>query len=317
MITTIIPTYRRPKSLQRAVQSVLNQSISDIQILVLDDCSQDGTAQLVAEWSKRDARITLCSHKNNLGSIANFQFGLDQVKTPYCSILADDDLLLPNFYNTALSALIPEARFFWGSVIEVDEQGHVISANASKWKREGILNPSESLPQVIKHYVNWTGVLFRTEIAQSIRLDPEVEALDFDFMARLAARYPFVFSKTPCALFVQHSASYSITCGLKLFWPGWKKTTQTLIAQAPHTEALMKSCLKRNLRNLAIRSFARGQHKEAEEVLNIYAKEFSSFFSYILLSCRIPLAMLFRLVRFWRKKRHETGFVVPTDFDLC
>jgi len=82
-ITTIIPTYRRPKLLKRAIESALNQSYPHIQVLVLDNDSNDGTKEQVQAMMKKDARIIYHCHKTNIGANANFKFGLEQVKTPY------------------------------------------------------------------------------------------------------------------------------------------------------------------------------------------------------------------------------------------
>ena len=57
MITTIIPTYRRPKLLRRAILSVLNQTYTNIQVCVFDNASGDETALVVAELARMDNRV--------------------------------------------------------------------------------------------------------------------------------------------------------------------------------------------------------------------------------------------------------------------
>ena len=57
-ITTVIPTFRRPYLLRRAIQSVLNQIYPDFQVWVFDDDSGDETAAVVSEMAQVDARCT-------------------------------------------------------------------------------------------------------------------------------------------------------------------------------------------------------------------------------------------------------------------
>src|SRR5437016_10001362 len=98
LIATIIPTYRRPKLLQRAIRSVLNQTYPHVQIRVYDNSSGDETASVVAELAKKDPRVKYHCHSQNIGSFKNFEYGLKQVDTEWFSILSDDDLILPEFY---------------------------------------------------------------------------------------------------------------------------------------------------------------------------------------------------------------------------
>ncbi len=56
-ITTVIPTYRRPKLLKRAILSVLRQSYKDLQVHVYDNASDDTTEQVVADLASADSRV--------------------------------------------------------------------------------------------------------------------------------------------------------------------------------------------------------------------------------------------------------------------
>src|SRR5258708_39787124 len=113
LITTIIPTFRRPQLLRRAIQSSLAQSFTDLQVLVLDNASGDETAAVVTKLIKTDGRVKYHCHPENIGGGNNFQYGLQHVTTPFFSILSDDDILLPDFYVTAKQAFTahPQASF--------------------------------------------------------------------------------------------------------------------------------------------------------------------------------------------------------------
>src|ERR1043165_735004 len=170
-ITTIIPTYRRPERLRKAIKSVLNQTFSQLQVCIYDDASGDSTKDVVLEFAS-DMRVKYRCHPKNLGSAANFQFALSRVDTPFFSFLADDDYLLPEFYETALLGFekYPSAAFSMGAVVDLDDRERFIDVVLSRWADKEYFSPPEGLLEMIGKYSNWTGILFRKEVIEKIGL---------------------------------------------------------------------------------------------------------------------------------------------------
>jgi len=83
VITTIIPTYRRPNLLRRAIISVLNQTYPNFQLCIYDNASGDETPEVVAEFAKHDSRIKYYCHPENIGALNNFNYGMERVNTPF------------------------------------------------------------------------------------------------------------------------------------------------------------------------------------------------------------------------------------------
>jgi glycosyltransferase involved in cell wall biosynthesis len=94
-ITVIVPTFRRPALLERAVRSVLAQTHPDLVVAIYDNASGDGTREVCERLAKEDPRVRYHEHRENIGAGANFQYGLERVATPYFAFLSDDDALLP------------------------------------------------------------------------------------------------------------------------------------------------------------------------------------------------------------------------------
>jgi glycosyltransferase involved in cell wall biosynthesis len=229
LITTIIPTFRRPDLLRRAITSVLNQTFPYFKLCVYDNASGDDTAEIVNSFAKHDPRVNYYCHSENIGAIANFNFGMTQVQTRFFSFLCDDDILLPEFYQTTLEGFnkFPNSAFSAGSVISMTAEGQILSHQLSLWPRYGYYEPPEGLVEMLggKH-PTCTGVLFRKEIISEVgMLDEEVGPYaDMDFELRIAAKFPFVLAEQPCAIFVyqRHSMSNSIN-DLSYCWPGMAK----------------------------------------------------------------------------------------------
>src|SRR5579864_2555665 len=147
LITTIIPTYRRPAMVRRAIQSVLRQTYPHFALHVYDNASGDETAEVVAELAAQDSRVNYFCHKENIGPVLNFQFGLERISTPYFSVLSDDDVLLPHFYEVVLRGFdqYPEIGFSAGSAIHMTDQGRVYHVPLDSWEREGLYKSSEGV----------------------------------------------------------------------------------------------------------------------------------------------------------------------------
>jgi|SRR6185312_6715189 len=227
LISTIIPTYRRPVLLRRAIASAVEQRGVDVRVCVFDNCSGDETAEVVHGMAQEHVRIRYHCHAHNIGAGANFDFAMRSVDTPFFSLLSDDDYLLPGFYQRALAALAenPQAMFWVGETLCVDERGTIWDARVNRWSREGMFNPPEGLMAMMHGRApTWTGVVFRRELVDRIGF-PDQETLgpsDLDFMLR-AASQPFVLSKSPSAVYMLNPESFSATQPLSAFWPGWQK----------------------------------------------------------------------------------------------
>jgi glycosyltransferase involved in cell wall biosynthesis len=106
-----------------------------MQICVHDDASGDSTREVVEAISRKDRRVRYYCNPTNIGAAANYQLALSRVNTPYFSVFADDDLLLPNFYSTALSTLerYPQAGFFCGRTVIFNEVVDVVYTYPRTW----------------------------------------------------------------------------------------------------------------------------------------------------------------------------------------
>ncbi|MFQ5766974.1 MAG: glycosyltransferase family 2 protein, partial [Acidobacteriota bacterium] len=202
-ITTVIPTFRRPRLLRRAILSAQAQTCRDLVISVADNASGDDTASVVAALASRDQRIRYHSYAENRGATANFQYGMEQVDTEFFSFLSDDDLIFPGFYEAALKALEehPDAGFFCSRVVLYDaDSGRHSLMPRSGWS-PGLKMAGTCALRMLKSPFTWTGVVFRTDAAR--RCDPlePLPAADLLFLTGAAARWSFVVDLTPWALF--------------------------------------------------------------------------------------------------------------------
>lgn len=94
-VSIIIPTYNRAHLVGRAIQSVLNQTYQDFEIIVVDDGSVDNTEEIVGEFQRRDKRVKYLKHKVNKGGSAARNTGIKASRGEYIAFLDSDDEWLP------------------------------------------------------------------------------------------------------------------------------------------------------------------------------------------------------------------------------
>ena len=92
-VSVLVATYNRARVLCRAVQSVLSQTFDDFELVIIDDCSTDGTPIATAAFD--DPRISVLRHPENRGQGAAFNTGLLHARGEYIAFLDDDDEWMP------------------------------------------------------------------------------------------------------------------------------------------------------------------------------------------------------------------------------
>ena len=80
-IDILLATYNGEKYIKEQIESILNQTYKNIRIIISDDCSKDGTTEILSEFEKIDSRIVVYYQKENLGYIRNFEFLVSKVQS--------------------------------------------------------------------------------------------------------------------------------------------------------------------------------------------------------------------------------------------
>jgi GT2 family glycosyltransferase len=104
-VTVGVPTYNRAGSLARALESVLAQTHADLELVVSDNASTDGTPATCAAFAERDDRVRVLRQPRNLGLTENFNRLLREAAGEIVMVLADDDWLEPTYVEHCLAAL--------------------------------------------------------------------------------------------------------------------------------------------------------------------------------------------------------------------
>ena len=92
-VSVCIPAYNNAHFLAEAIESVLNQTFEQFELLIIDDCSTDATREIADAYAANDDRIVFHANSVNLGMVANWNACLQQSRGEYIKYLFGDDLL--------------------------------------------------------------------------------------------------------------------------------------------------------------------------------------------------------------------------------
>lgn len=134
LVSVIIPTHNQEEHIERCLASVLNQSLQDLEVIVIDDASTDMTNNICQKWKKKDDRVQIYVNKKNMGQGFARNRALRLAEGKYISFVDSDDYLAPNFLLHAVYLLeqnhnVDIVHF---SFLLVDEAGNTIKEERDK-----------------------------------------------------------------------------------------------------------------------------------------------------------------------------------------
>ena len=182
MISVIIPTYNRSKTLARSVDSVLNQdSIDEMEVIIVDDGSTDDTEALICNKYRHETRVRYYKQKNQ-GACSARNYGIDQARGEDIAFQDSDDVWRKNKLSEELNALKEN---------NADVVFCALNANGDKY-------PKDQQSGFVKQQyffrtpnsISTQTILGKKSVFRDIRFDPQMPRLqDRDIAIRLAGKY--------------------------------------------------------------------------------------------------------------------------------
>ncbi|MFO1488664.1 MAG: glycosyltransferase family 2 protein [Verrucomicrobiota bacterium] len=92
-VSVCIPTYNYARYLPEAIESILNQNFTNFELLIIDDCSKDNTAEVVQRYAAQDSRVLFSVNSPNVGMVNNWNLCLQRARGEYIKYVFGDDVL--------------------------------------------------------------------------------------------------------------------------------------------------------------------------------------------------------------------------------
>jgi hypothetical protein len=209
-VSVLIPSYQYARYLPEAIESVLAQRFGDFELIVSDDASTDGTAELLRAYAGRDPRIEVHVQPKNLGMVAHWNWCLRRARGEYVKFVFGDDRLVS---RGALGRMVAMLDDHPGSVLAatarlvLDEASQV----TDEWSELGAAGRQDGRAVIARAL--WvdrniigepSAVLFRREAAAR-GFDPALrQVVDLELWFHLLRQGDLVFDPAPLCSFRRH-----------------------------------------------------------------------------------------------------------------
>lgn len=210
LVSVLVPVYNHEKFIGETIQSVLSQTYKNWELLIVDDCSTDGSWEIIQEYAKKDPRIKAFRNNENKGLIPNWKFLIDTSRGEYIAFLEGDDLLCKE--NLAKKMAVFKQYSDLGMVYcnfrVVDENGNVLIRNFYKklgttTYRNRTISPEEYLYSKMTPFSTYGQIMIRRNVVsisgypRSFAPDEKVflpSDWDFNFLVSTKNKVYFVDS---------------------------------------------------------------------------------------------------------------------------
>jgi glycosyltransferase involved in cell wall biosynthesis len=198
-VTVICTCYNHERFVAESIHSVLSQTYRDVQLIIIDNSSTDGSDELIQEIVAKYPAITYLRNITNVGLCRAFNQGLEHTTGEYVIDLAADDIMTPDRIEKQVAAFLTLPREYavvFSNAIYVDERGHTIGyhyATDTAGQVRSRVPSGEIYKEVLRRYFICTPTIMMRKSAL-MKLGGYDETLayeDFDFFVRSANYYKY------------------------------------------------------------------------------------------------------------------------------
>ncbi len=129
MISIILPSFNRAGFISATIESCLDQTYADFELIIVDDCSTDDSIQLIKSYQEKDPRIKLIQNSNNKKLPATLNIGFEAASGDYYTWISDDNMFSPRALEEMIVVLDdhPEIGLVYTDYTTIDNEGKKIA----------------------------------------------------------------------------------------------------------------------------------------------------------------------------------------------
>jgi glycosyltransferase involved in cell wall biosynthesis len=215
-VSVCLPVYNGEEFLAASLESVLGQGYENLELLIADDCSEDGSRTIAAQYAKQDSRVTCLNNESRLGIFANYNNCFKRAQGVFIKPFAQDDVLAPSGLEKLVEALDyhPTATLASGARRIIDGSGKPGNIEKSFFE-SGVVSGEEVIADYLSTFYNRVGtvcqVLFRKrDIGDGFDTTYAVSG-DIDYWLRLLQKGDLSYVADVVCNFRRHPASVTIS----------------------------------------------------------------------------------------------------------
>jgi glycosyltransferase involved in cell wall biosynthesis len=212
LVSVVIPTYNRAKTIEKTINSILNQTYTNIEIIIIDDCSKDNTEQIINEKFSNIKSLKYIKHEINKGGNAARNTGIYNSRGEYIAFLDSDDEWLNTKIEKQMNKMIKNKKcgLVYTYCANVDLDTNKIT---SYFGNESGKNPFEKL--LCENFIGSTSSILCTKDAllQVGMFDETLPSCqDWELYIRIANKYDIEYVNEPLLRYYVHGNSITGNC---------------------------------------------------------------------------------------------------------
>jgi glycosyltransferase involved in cell wall biosynthesis len=244
-VSVLMPSFNYVRYLALAIESVLSQSFRDLELIITDDCSTDGSRETAEEWTRLDDRVVPVFHDVNHGLARARNSGLAVSSGEFVALCDADDIWLPDKLATQLECFRsrPEVGLVHSDSLIIDGYGNSTGQRfSSLFHRKGQVTSGHLFEELCQgnFLCAPTVILRRKAIEYAGGFDEDLRSLeDWVCWTKVSKKYPLHYVDAPLVQYRIHGSALSQNSkGMAL---NRVKALQSLFAAFPEISAQVKS----------------------------------------------------------------------------
>ena len=203
LVSVICLCYNHEKFVVEALNSVLNQSYQNIELIIADDCSNDDSKKVIVHWLKDHPTIQFISSKTNLGNTKTFNKALQFAKGEYVIDLAADDFLLNDCIEKQVNAFLNSnkknlAAVYGNAEVISENNNHIRYYYEVDAEKKALKKPASgdiylAMLSLSSMICSVSSMMKREVLEQLNGYDENLAYEDLDFWIRASRNYNFEF----------------------------------------------------------------------------------------------------------------------------
>ncbi|MEW5748727.1 MAG: glycosyltransferase [Candidatus Thermoplasmatota archaeon] len=225
-VSVIMSSYNHLPYIRTAIESVLSQSVRGLELLIVDDGSQDGSRELIEQAVAWDDRIRAVFHTNNLGIARTLNDGMKNADGEFLAFIASDDVWKSDKLEKQLAVLeSDDTLIVWSEGEIIDAAGKLTGQTFTRiHNSQGKPKSGRIFEDLLKgNFIFGSSRILKRESALSVMYDEELKFLnDYKFELSLARRHSYYFLEEPLAYYRLHGQNTVSRDGLSWLSDGVK-----------------------------------------------------------------------------------------------
>jgi glycosyltransferase involved in cell wall biosynthesis len=215
-VSVVTPSYNHARFLPDRINSILEQTFQDFEWIIIDDCSTDGSQDVLRKLAGHDPRVTLLFHTQNMGMAATTREAIGLSSGEYIYRAESDDACDIRFLERMVQVLDahPQVGLAYCRALHMDENGY-LWGGLRQPKEDFVLKGTDFFLKLVlgRYSVSGPSMIFRREAHDRVGgfgVGPFIVSCDYHFVLRICLYYDIAYVSDPLAYHRLHGTNLSV-----------------------------------------------------------------------------------------------------------